>query len=262
MDERFLDRMDSELSGWADPVSRLRQAIERNDFTLYCQPILALAGGGYPLGEVLVRLREEENALLPPGDFLPVLEHYRMLPQLDRWVVRTTLNRLALGSRIPRFTVNVSGQTLDDRDFPAFVAEHTATHKLAPERLLFEIDENDALNRPQNATAFAAACRKFGHGVLIDGFGRRAVSFSVIKGIAADYIKVDGSITRKILVSEVARNKMNAILRVGETLGFAVVAECVEDQDVLTRLKALGVGFAQGFGIYQPHPIDKFSGPP
>src|SRR5205814_10644541 len=121
--DEFLREMDSELVGWADPVQRLRTAIEKNEFELYCQPILALQGGErYPMAEVLVRLREEEKALAPPGEFLPVFEHYRMMPQLDRWVVRHTVKRLAQGSRIARFTVNVHGQTLEDAEFPRFVA--------------------------------------------------------------------------------------------------------------------------------------------
>ncbi|OGA10358.1 MAG: hypothetical protein A3D95_09285 [Betaproteobacteria bacterium RIFCSPHIGHO2_12_FULL_69_13] len=74
-----------------------------------------------------------------------------------------------------------------------------------------------------------------------------------------DFVKVDGSIVRKLLTSEVARTKMNAILRVAESIGIGVVAECVEDQDVLVRLKALGVGYAQGFGVYQPQPIDSIA---
>jgi len=260
MDDKFLERMDSQLAGWPDPAERLRHAIKKNEFSLFCQPILSLApAGGYPMGEVLIRLREEENALLPPGDFLPVFEHYRMMPQLDRWVVRTTLARLAAGSRIPRFTVNVSSQTLGDANFPSYVAAQHAEWKVPPDRLLFEIDESDALEHADAAQAFAAACRKAGNGVMIDGFGRRAVSFSVLKGIAVDFLKVDGGVTRKILTNETARNKMNAVLRVSEVLGFGLVAECVEEQDVLTRLKALGVGLAQGFGIYQPHPIEKIS---
>src|SRR4051812_5681545 len=109
--------MDSELAGWSDPAHRLQDALERDEFELYCQPILQFAGEGYPMAEVLVRLREEERALLPPGEFLPVFEHYRMLPQLDRWVVRHTVKRLAQGSRIACFTVNLSGQTLEDSDF-------------------------------------------------------------------------------------------------------------------------------------------------
>ena len=100
MEDPFLQRMDSELAGWTDPVRRLRDAIENDEFELYCQPILQFAGDErYPMAEVLVRLREEERALLPPGEFLPVFEHYRMMAQLDRWVVRHTIKRLASGSR-------------------------------------------------------------------------------------------------------------------------------------------------------------------
>jgi EAL domain-containing protein (putative c-di-GMP-specific phosphodiesterase class I) len=258
--DEFLQQMDSELVGWADPVQRLRTAIDKDEFELYCQPILALQGGErYPLAEVLVRLREEEKALVPPGEFLPVFEHYRMMPQLDRWVVRHTVKRLAQGSRIPRFTVNVHGQTLEDAEFARFVAGQLTSNQVAPERLLFEIDESDALLRLGAATQFAAACRGVGAGVLVDGFGRRAVSFMPIKEMGVQYVKVDGSITRKLLTSDVAATKMNAIQRVSEALKFSIVAECVEDQDVLLRLKALGCGYAQGFGIYQPHPIDSLA---
>jgi len=258
--DEFLQQMDSELVGWADPVERLRTAIDKDEFELYCQPILAFQGAErYPLAEVLVRLREEEKALVPPGEFLPVFEHYRMMPQLDRWVVRHTVKRLAQGSRIRHFTVNLHGQTLEDAEFPRFVAAQLASNQVAAQRLLFEIDESDALLRLGAASQFAAAYRAVGGGVLVDGFGRRSVSFMPIKELGVQYVKVDGSITRKLLTSDVARTKMNAILRVSEALKFSIVAECVEEQDVLVRLKALGCGYAQGFGIYQPHPIDSLA---
>jgi EAL domain-containing protein (putative c-di-GMP-specific phosphodiesterase class I) len=259
----FLQQMDCELVGWADPVQRLRSALDKNDLELYCQPILALHGGErYPLAEVLVRLREEEKALVPPGEFLPVFEHYRMMPQLDRWVVRHAVKRLAQGSRIARFTVNLHGQTLEDAEFARFVAAQLASSQVRPDRLLFEIDESDALLRLGAAVQFAAAYRAVGGAVLVDGFGRRAVSFMPIREMAVQYVKVDGSITRKLLTSDVARTKMNAILRVSETLKFSIIAECVEEQEVLLRLKALGCGYAQGFGIYQPHPIDSLAPSP
>src|SRR6184192_3083423 len=189
MEDPFLQRMDSELAGWTDPVRRLRDAVENDEFELYCQPILQFAGDErYPMAEVLVRLREEERALLPPGEFLPV----------------------------------------------------------------FEIDESDALLRLGACKRFSDAYRAIGGALLIDGFGHRAVSFVPVKELGVKFVKVDGSICRKVLSSDTARNKLNAILRVGQTLGYAIVAECVEDQDVLLRLKAMGVAYAQGFGIYQP----------
>ncbi len=260
-----IDKTHAELAGFAKPGGRLRQALERDELALFCQPILALspqAQGAerYPMAEVLVRMREEEQALLPPGEFLPVFEHYRMMPQLDRWVVRNTVRRLAAGSKIRRFTVNVHGQTLEDVEFPRFVAAQLSSNRVAAEALLFEIDESDTLARLNAAAGFAAAYHAQGGRVLIDGFGRRSVSFAAIKEIRADFVKVDGSIVRKLLASEVARTKMGAILRIGKALGYATVAEFVEEQDILLRLKALDVPYAQGFGIYQPQPIDSLAG--
>ena len=149
VDEKFLQRMDSELAGWRDPAARLHDALKKNEFELYCQPILPLNGSrDFPVGEVLVRMREEERALLPPGEFLPVFEHYGMMPQLDRWVVFHAVKRLSRGSRIPRLSVNVSAQTLQDPGFLPYV--DAAMQKFGVERsaLLFEIDESDALLRP------------------------------------------------------------------------------------------------------------------
>ena len=252
-----LDQTHAELAGFAKPGGRLRQAIDRDEFALVCQPIMALRGEErYPMAEVLVRMREEEQALLPPGEFLPVFEHYNMMPQLDRWVVRHTVRRLAAGARIKRFTINLHGQTLEDEEFPRFIAAQLSSNRVPAEALLFEIDEGDTLARVNAAAGFAAAYRIQGGKVLIDGFGRRSVSFAAIKAIAPDFVKVDGSIVRKLLQNETARTKLGAIQRVGKALGYAVVAEFVEEQDILLRLKAMDVEYAQGFGVYQPHPID------
>ena len=253
--------MDRELAGWADPPARLREALAKDEFRLYCQPIAALDGASarYPMAEVLVRMREEEAALLPPGEFLPVFEHYGMMPQLDRWVFRHTVRALAAGSRIPRFTINVSGQTLQDAAFPAFAAAELRAAKVATDAVMFEIDESDVLARLEAAARFSAAVKAYGGGLLIDGFCRRAVSFAPFKALRLDHVKVDGSVIRKLLVNEAAQTKLKAVVRVAQALGIGVVAECVEEQDVLLRLKAFDVGYAQGFGIFQPQPIEQFA---
>jgi EAL domain-containing protein (putative c-di-GMP-specific phosphodiesterase class I) len=259
--DKFIDQ-EPDLSGFgANPAARLREALEKDEFTLYCQPILALSGPDrFPLGEVLVRMREEEKAMIPPGEFLPVFEHYRMMPQLDRWVVRHLAKRLAKGSRLPCFTMNVHEQTLADPGFPDFVAAELRAARTAPGSVVFEIEEADVLNRADLVARFVPLIKAAGGGVLIDGFGRKAVSFTPLKTVGVGYVKVDGSIVRKLLKSEVARTKLDAILRVGQALGIKVIAECVEEQDVLMRLKALGVNYAQGFGIVQPQPIDALAG--
>jgi EAL domain-containing protein (putative c-di-GMP-specific phosphodiesterase class I) len=260
VDEKFLERMDVELTGWSDPVARLRDALVKNEFELYCQPIQALSGDErYPLGEVLVRMQAEERALLPPGEFLPVFEHYGMMPQLDRWVVVHALRMLGRGGRLPRLTVNLSGQTLQDADFLPYVGAAIKKYRVANAALLFEIDESDVLARLEAATRFANGAKALGCGVLVDGFGRRSVSFSPLKVLRVDFVKVDGSIVRKLAGSELARTKLNAIVRVADALRIGTVAECVETQDVLERLKTHGVSHAQGFGVHKPQPIASFA---
>src|SRR5579859_5373672 len=98
-EKQFLEEMSHALAGWSDPAAHLRDALQKDELQLYCQPILTLQSGQFEMAEVLVRLREEEKALLPPGEFLPAFEHFRMMPALDRWVARHVIDRLRKGSR-------------------------------------------------------------------------------------------------------------------------------------------------------------------
>lgn len=259
----FDPQLETELSGWADPGARLRRALEREEFALYCQPIRALLGGdAYPMGELLVRLREEEEALLPPGDFFPVFESHRMMPDLDLWVVRHALQWLVRGSKIPSFSINISSQSIEDPRFAVSVVKAVNASKVPGSALVFEIAEDDTLTRLEAAQHFSDAVKRAGCRVLIDGFGARSTTFAALRVLHCDFIKVDGSIIRKLLTSDVARTKYNAILRVCAAINVGVIAEHVEEQDVLARLRALGTGFVQGFGVYQPHPLESFAGSP
>lgn len=263
MDDRFLERTDWRLTSLTNPAQRLRQALAQNEFQLYCQPILALRSSeGYPMAEILIRMREEERAHLPPGDFLPVFEHYKLLPELDRWVVSRVIEHLARGSQAPRFTVNVSAQTLQEPKFAAHVGDELRKAEIAPSSLLFEIDETDLHDRLELAARFAHEMKTAGCGVLIDGFGHREIKFELLKALPLDYVKIDGSIVRSILTSEAARTKLHAMTLVAEALNIGLIAECVEEQPILAELKALNVSHAQGFGVHQPHPLDTAGTPP
>lgn len=260
MQRKSPDITDPDLTGWAKPEARLRQALENNEFALHCQPILTLGAGEpegrYALAETLVRLREEETAMLPPGEFLPVLEHYGMMPLLDRWVLTNVAKHLAKGLRVNALSMNISTQTLEDAEFPAYASGALKAANVSADSLVFEIEEADVLLRGDLVARFVTAMKVVGAGVLIDGFGRKAVSFTPLKTVGAHFVKVDGSIVRKLLKSEVAATKLNAILRVGREINLNVIAECVEEQDILDQLKKLGVGYAQGFGIALPQPIE------
>ncbi|OFZ96023.1 MAG: hypothetical protein A2Z64_15370 [Betaproteobacteria bacterium RIFCSPLOWO2_02_67_12] len=256
-DSRFLEDMDRQLVGWDDPVARLRRALERNELVAYAQPVMALRGSEpIAFAEVLVRLREEERALLPPGEFLPVFEHFRMMRELDAWIVRRAIDRLARGARLPRLSINISDQTLDDAGFAAFTAAELQRAGVKADALIFELDEKDALARPVVAAQFAVSLKEIGCRMLIDGFGRRSVSFAPLTSLRADYVKVDGVIVRKLGTSDMARSKLNAIVLVGDATGVAIIGESVESQEPLDQLKAAGVGYAQGFGLLPPAPLD------
>src|SRR5258706_8095771 len=254
---QFLQKMDGQLLGWDQPAARLREALDYDHFRLYAQPVLALAPpGGIALAEVLVRLREEETRMLPPGDFLPAFERYRMMAELDRWVVRNALRTLGASAAVRRLSVNVSAQTIEEPGFAPFVAMQLRLASLAPSALVIEIDENDALDRREPAERFAAEMKGIGCQLLIDGFARRSVSFESLKALLVDYVKVDGTVVRNIRRSGSAAAKLKAILRVGEVTGVGVIAECVEEDKVLAALKLLKVGYAQGFRLRKPAPID------
>jgi EAL domain-containing protein (putative c-di-GMP-specific phosphodiesterase class I) len=252
--------MNKEPPQWTDPVAYLRQALAQDYFTLYCQPIAALTGiVVYPMAEVLIRLCEEERALLPPGEFLPILEHYGMMPELDRWVVREALRRLSTGPEIPRFTLNLSAQTIADPEFPDFFANEIAASGVPADCIVFEIDESDALALPTCIRRFTAKVGSLGAGVLIDGFGRAQDYLASLKLPCVQFVKVHGSLTRQLASDEAAAAKMNALLRLTSDLSLDVIAESVEDLDVLARLKTMKVRYAQGFGICRPQSIDLVS---
>ena len=262
IDAEFLAQMDGALTGWGDPLQRLRKALAGDELQLFVQPIAKLAENNFVMAEVLVRLREEETKMLPPGEFLPVFEQYGMMPDLDRWVVNRLVRRIAgrsLGD-LRQFNINVAGVTLQDRSFPSHVAQTLSRFGVPAHTLCFEIDEADVLGRLTAAVQFGAAVRALGCQVAIDGFGRRAATFAPLKTLRVDFIKVDGSITRHLLSSDTALNKLRTIVRVAQTINVGVIAEFVEEFEVLVRLFGLGVGYAQGFGVARPTPIDDLLG--
>lgn len=260
----FLNRMEGELLGWDQPAARLKEALEYDHFRLYAQPIRrtegAPAGSAPVMAEILVRLREEEARMLPPGDFLPAFEHFGMMAELDRWVVRNALRSLGGAGKLKRISVNVSAQTIDEHGFAPFVAVQLRLAGLDPASLVIELDENDAIDRRAASERFALEMKGIGCDLLLDGFAKRSVSFAPLRALLADYVKVDGTISRNILRSGSALAKMKAILRVGQVTGVKVIAECVEDDKVLAALTELGVDLVQGFGIHRPEPLDDILG--
>jgi EAL domain-containing protein (putative c-di-GMP-specific phosphodiesterase class I) len=248
------------ITSWSDPHERLRAALVKDELSLFCQPIHSLSdAAGYPMAEALVRMREEETALLPPGDFLPVFEHYGMMPQLDRWVLQRLIEQLTGGCQVPQLSMNVSVQTLADADFPKFFADRVVEASIRASSVLFEVEESDLFSHQEAGARFLSGIKAAGGGIVIDGFGRESISYAPLESSRPDYLKVDGAIIRKFLKDAPSEAKLESILRIADSFHIGVIADCVEEPEALARLKALGVGYAQGCGLSLPRPIEQFS---
>jgi EAL domain-containing protein (putative c-di-GMP-specific phosphodiesterase class I) len=243
-----------------EAIAHIRGILERNELRLFCQPIRALSGtAAYAMAEVLVRMREEEAAFIPPGEFIPIFEHYRMMPAMDRWVLRNTVQHLARGSRVSSFTVNLDWQTLEDAEFPSFVGAELTEAGVAPALVLFELELKSVLTRVQACARFTSAIKAVGCVLVVDGFGVEPSTVGQLKALRPDFIKLEGSITRGLLKDAAVASRLKSVLQVTQSLGIRTIAEAVEDEEIVARLKAVGVDFAQGFGIYLPHPIGDFA---
>jgi EAL domain-containing protein (putative c-di-GMP-specific phosphodiesterase class I)/PAS domain-containing protein len=256
------------LSGWSSPVEFLESALQNNEFRLYGQKILALREDGRERLEVLIRLAEEEENMMPPGAFFPVAERYGLMPQLDRWVVEHVLAWVAAGGASGRrhdgqYFINLAAATVQDASFAAFVREALQRRSLPGNLLVFEVDARGAESHLAAAAALAAELKRLGCALALAGLHADRAAFDLVHGtpmdvlrrIAPDFLKVDGSLVLAIRRDKVARARVVAINRIAHGMKIRTIAEFVESDDILAALRSIGVDFAQGFGISVPAPL-------
>ena len=241
-------------------VHRVSRALDENRFRLLFQPALPLRADepeGY--GEILVRMVDEDGQLVQPMAFIPAAERYQMMPALDLWVLEAALQALCdkssvlCGSSI--WAVNLSGQSLCDDHFLASVVELLDRTRVDPRRLCFEITETAAIANLTRATHFLSVLQAKGCRFALDDFGSGLSSFMHLKHLPVDFLKIDGSFVRDMEKDPVDAAMVEAINRIGHVMGIRTIAEAVENNVVLERLRALGVNFAQGSIVASPQPL-------
>jgi EAL domain-containing protein (putative c-di-GMP-specific phosphodiesterase class I)/PAS domain-containing protein len=246
-----------------DPRAKLQRALREDQFLLFTQKILPLKSGAPDpvCHEILLRMQEEEDNLLPPGGFIPIAEENGMMEEIDRWVVRNLISwslrrqQAGAGWRPPLFCINLSGTTLANPDFASFVRHELQRSGFAAQALCFEISDIEAMSNHANVRHFISALKPAGCRFALDDFGSAKVSFSHLRGLAVDFIKVDGAIIQNILKSPTDLAKLQAIVTVCQKIGVRTIAEFVESGDTLNKLRELGIDYAQGFGVARPGPI-------
>jgi diguanylate cyclase (GGDEF)-like protein/PAS domain S-box-containing protein len=248
----------------ARPASRIHRALEENRFRLYYQPVAPAVedGDNHPYGEILLRMLDEQGGLVLPESFIPPAERYYRMCAIDRWVVQNVFSRLQgrlAGTRLA-VAINLSGQSLGDKEFLGFVMKLFRTKAVPPQSLCFEITESAAITNPAQALRFINVLRDRGCRFALDNFGKGLSSFEYLKTLPVDFLKIDGSFVKGIGENPVDESMVAAIQHIGRTMGVKTVAESVESDEVLRRLKHIGIDYVQGFAIAPPQALEDIIG--
>ncbi len=240
---------------WA---ARISNALEDGRFDLFRQTIQPLQPG---LGEgahyeLLIRMRDEQGALVSPELFIKSAERYNLTPAIDRWVIthafRWLVSEADERERLFLCSINLSGQSLTDEKFLPFVIDQLRTSGLDGSKICFEITETHAIENYSQANRFIHALKERGCKFALDDFGTGLSSFGYLKNFPVDFLKIDGSFVKEILHDPIDREMVRSINEIGHLTGKRTIAEFAENAEIITMLRGMGVDYAQGYGVSEP----------
>ena len=273
-------------------VVQINQALEENRFRLYSQPIVQL-NSPTTTGthcEILLRLQLATGQLVSPMAFIPAAERYNLMHAIDRWVIRTLFSNLSKtftahllvqnpggdsdkivslpacsilsnsqsssGKYSSLYAINLSGDSINEEKFIEFIQEQFSIHQIPPEIICFEITETVAISNLSKAASLIWKLKELGCQFALDDFGSGMSSFAYLKNLPVDYIKIDGNFIKNIADNPIDIAMVEAITKIAHVMGIKTVAEYVESQIVMDKLKELGVDYAQGYYLGKPQPCN------
>jgi len=206
-------------------------------------------------------MSDGEGGTIAPMAFIPAAERYNLMPTLDRWVVRTTFEKLReLQGEAPRppvtCAVNLSGQSLCDDHILDFVFEQFEASGIPYAAVCFEVTETAAITNLTRAMQFIGHLKAKGCTFALDDFGSGLSSFAYLKNLPVDFLKIDGSFVKDMVEDPIDRAMVSAINQVGQLMGIRTIAEFVENDAIVRELRQVGVNYAQGYGVGRPVPVE------
>jgi diguanylate cyclase (GGDEF)-like protein/PAS domain S-box-containing protein len=250
-------------------ISTIGGALDEGRFRIIAQPILPLHCADEPVHyEVLARMRDDQGNPVPPEQFIPAAERYIMMPAVDRWILSHLLGRKAehlraWHQRYPErflFAVNLSATTLTDDGFLPFLRRQFEDYQVPYASICFEVTETAAISDLGRARNFMQSLRSLGSSFAVDDFGAGFASYAYLKELPVQYLKIDGSFVRKLETEPVDRALVESINHIGHVLGLETIAEWAETPQVVDALRAIGVDYAQGYGVGRPVALDEVVG--
>jgi len=250
-DRKSIDIMTADM-GWS---RRIKSAIENDEFILVSQPIFDVFTHQTFTNEILLRLKDDvtDNVIMPAG-FLPSAERFGLAIDVDRWVIRNSFKLMA--ERKFEFSrgisINLSAKSLCDSSTLDYIKEQLIIYQLPPENIIFEVTENSAISHLSIAAEFLTKLKKIGFVTALDDFGVGYSSFTYLKDLPVDIVKIDGSFVQNLNNDPVKNAIIMAMNDVVHAMGKKTVAEFVEDQLVLDQLRSIGVDYCQGYYTGRP----------
>jgi diguanylate cyclase (GGDEF)-like protein/PAS domain S-box-containing protein len=254
---RFTETLRTELERGRSWLERIQDALEHDGFELLAQPVLGLRSREVELQELLLRLRDERGELCGPETFMPVAERFDLTEAIDGWVLRRALGLLRerAGQGLC-LAVNLSGRSIGP-GVVELLERELAAGGIDPALLILEVKETAAIADINQARVFAEALARLGFRVSLDDFGAGLGSFSSLRALPIDYLKIDGQFVGALARDPVDREIVKAIVALARAAGRRTVAEFVPDEETLSLLAELGVDLAQGFHVGRPRPLEE-----
>jgi len=255
-------------------VGLVNQALQDGRLQLYAQPIIPVTKDAdegphrnHLHFEVLIRLINLDGKVISPGVFIPACERYHLMPIVDRWVIKETFRyistlRCSGDSQHKQVIVgiNLSGSTVMDEELAPYIVEQQKQFNIDPQQVYFEVTETTAITRMESAKHFLYEMRSYGFSFALDDFGSGMSSFSYLKNLPVDLLKIDGQFIKGLVSSQIDRAMVESIQSVSEVMEMSSIAEFVENQETHDELEKIGVDFAQGYLHSEPKPIAEMIG--
>jgi len=251
-DDKVVMRNMSEMN-W---TLRIRRALEQNGFILFYQTIESLSDPEDLHCEILLRMINEEGEIVAPGAFIPAAERFGLMGEIDLWVVARSLEIIAAGkNNFSSYAINLSGQTLGNPSAMNRIIESIDNSGVDPARICLEITETAMITNFSSAGKYIRVLRGMGCQFALDDFGTGLSSFSYLKSLPVDRLKIDAHFIRDIAEDVVSATMVQSINTVGHAMKLTTVAEGVEDSKLISILQEIGIDLVQGYALSMPTPL-------